>query len=755
MLLFFSGCSGLKKLEDGQQLYTGSNINIDTTEPFEDKRNINRELERVIRPQPNSTFLTMRPRLWMYQHAGEPTGRGVRHWMKNRLGEEPVLFQDVDIYRNMRIIDNRLYNLGYFDAYISHSIDSSTQKAGIDYDILLRPPYRFGNLYPIKTENQLSETINSLLNESLLVKGEPYSLELLKRERQRIDRALKKQGYFYFQPDHILFRADSSANNRMVDIHMTIKHDKPAAAGRQYRIRNIYIHADYMTRRSNQQQLNDTIFVDDGVYFMDALSQFNPHTVTRAIFFRKDSIYNVEDHDRTLNHLMSLGTFRFVNIRFMPREEDGNHFLDVRVLLTPIDRRSLSVELKGVTKSNNFVGPGIATSFTNHNLLKGAESFKISTNAAYETLVGRQVQANSTEFGLDGTLSFPRFILPFGWKTHPNVLSPKTNISLGANFMSRTDAFNLTTMSAQYTYLWNKRLTTQFRVSPLSFNLYRLGNVDESIEGILIGGTLLRRGLFEQFVIGGQFTFIHNTKLRPGTRNDWFFQFNADMSGNLAYLVMNGILGVSQLDEGGYGIFNQSFAQYSKADFDLRHYYRLGEDRLLVGRIFTGAGLPYGNSEMMPYVKQFVIGGSNSIRAFQPRSLGPGAYSPGEEAETSYSIYRTGELKLEANLEYRFTISGMFKGALFLDAGNIWRLRDEEDVPGGKFETATFFEQIALGTGAGLRIDAGFFLLRFDFAFPLANPATDTGTYFDPVELLDRNWRRNNLVFNLAIGYPF
>ncbi len=755
VLMIFSSCSGLRGLEEGQQLYTGADIHIEELEPLYDKRNIDRELERVLRPRPNSTFIFMRPRLWLYQNAGEPTGKGLRHWMKNRLGEEPVLLQDVAVERNLRLIENRLYNMGYFDASLKFRMESTHRKAHVHYEALLKPPYRFGEVFPVPEGRPMAEVINALSDQSLIQSGDPYSLDLLKRERQRINKVLKQQGYFYFHPDHILFRADSSANNRRVDIYTTVKIDKPAAAGRQYRIGNIYIHADYLTDASLGSNVADTLYLGDGVFFFDAMEQFNPKTITRAIFLPKDSIYNIDDHNLSLNNLISLGTFQFVNMRFLPRENEDVHYLDVRVLLTPIRRKSISAEARGVTRSNNFAGPGISTSFTNHNLLKGAESLKLGVNAAYETLIGRQVSASSREFGLDATLSFPRFVIPFRREISPEVLSPKTNVAMGISFMGRTDAFNLTTMNAQYGYVWSRRPVNQFRITPLALNLYRLGAIDESIEGILIGGTLLRRGLFEQFVIGGQYSYVYNSRLQPDAGNDWYFQINLDLSGNIAYVLMNHVLGVSPLEKGGYGVFNQSFAQYTRVDVDLRRYYNTGTDRQIVSRLFIGSGFPYGNSEMLPYVKQYVIGGANSVRAFHPRTLGPGSYAPEDDTQSFYNIYHTGELKLEANLEYRFGISGMFKGALFLDAGNIWRWKEDEDVPGGKFDVNSFYEQIALGAGTGLRIDAGFFLLRFDFAFPLANPKTESTGFFDPVQLHKRDWRRENLVFSLAIGYPF
>ncbi len=754
-LMLFSACTGLRRLPEDQLLYKGSRIEVEEKEAFSDDRRVAEELKKVLRPLPNSTLWKSRPGMWMYLVAGEPVGRGLRHWMKNRLGEAPVLFDEANVKRNIRLLNNRLYNLGYFDAGISHATDTAKKTVSVYYRVSVLPPYRIGDLHPLPDKNALSGAINRELESSLIVTGEPYSLELLCRERQRIDKALKKQGYFYFHPDHIIFRADSTSGNRSVDIYPAIKAGIPDAAVRKYHIGNIYIHADYMAGGPNEGRADDTLSLGNGLYFTDALKQFDPGTIVRSVFLNKDSIYNITDHDRTLNHLMSLETFRFVNLRFSPRETAGQNLLDVRVLLTPLERRSVSAELRGVTKSNHFAGPGLVTALTNHNLFGGAESLKMSINGSYEWLVGRQRTASSREFGLDASLSFPRFMLPADWKTSPLVLSPKTNILLGVNFLNRTDAFRLATIHARYGYAWNRDLATRFRVSPLVLNLFVLGDVDKAIEGVLVDGFLLRQDLFEQFIIGGQYSWIYNSRLVSSGISDWFVHLNLDLSGNLTYFLMHHILSASPGEDGGYTMFDQHFAQYAKIDADLRYYRQLGAGSRLAGRIFMGAGIPYGNSDILPYVKQYVIGGSNSIRAFYPRSLGPGTYSPADGVAGGYNIYQTGNLKLETSLEYRFDITSMFKGALFVDAGNIWRLKDDEKVPGGRFDPGRFLSEIAMGAGTGLRIDAGFFILRFDFAIPLADPAIDSGRYFDPVRLFDRAWRRDYLVFNLGIGYPF
>ncbi len=755
-MLFASGCSSLRFLEENERLYTGSDIRVEKEEKVKDVGEVKSELERVKRPEPNSRFLFWRPRLWIYNVAGEPTGRGLRHWMRNRIGRPPVLFEETSVERNKRLMENRLYNMGFFDRRVEYEIREKPKKASVKYTVYIRTPYEFGEVHPVEEEDLLGEHINLALEETTIVPGEPYRLQTLRRERERIDRELKRQGFFYFNPDFILFRADSTVGNRRVDIHTTIKADIPAAARRQYNIGNVYVFADYLMDPAQNARRTDTLKIREGLYLFDRERQFDPGPLGKAIFLERGELYDSGNHDLTLNHLLGLGVFRFVNLRFVERTVDGQPTLDVRVMLTPREKKSLSAELRGVTKSNNFAGPGITGSFSNVNFLGGAEHFRLSMNAAYETLISRQQDpASSWELGLESELTFPRFILPFRVELPAPRFVPRTKVSLSLNYLSRTDAFNLTSVRTEFGYDWNSNISTRHRLRPAVFNLFFLGAVDEDIEEILLEGPLLRRGLFEQFLIGSEYSFFYNSQLRSGRPRDWYFNFNLDVSGNLLYLMLNNVFNVSPSEEGDYRIFGQSFSQFSRADFDLRNYQPLGSGQRLVTRLRVGAGVPYGNSDYLPYVKQFHIGGSNSVRAFHPRSLGPGVYAPHDTLQGRFNIYQTGDIILEANVEYRFDITNVIKGALFVDAGNIWRLREDENTPGGEFFFDRFYEQIAIGAGTGLRFDVNFFLLRFDFAFPLAIPYSDTQRFFEPVQPHRWSWLKDNIIFNLAIGYPF
>jgi outer membrane protein insertion porin family len=744
-VLIFGSCSNLRYLDEGQRLYTGSEIKIESKERIRNEKEIRSEAESVIRPQPNTKILFWRPQLWFYNIGGDAE-TGIGSWIRNSLGRPPVLFEDVDAERTAKLIENRLFNLGHFDASVDYDLIEKRKRTGVEYNIELTAPYTIRKVIPVQGNSPVISEINLSMEETSIQTGQLYRLADLRAERERIDRHLKENGYYYFHPDFLIFMADSSSGNREIDLHMSIKPAAPQYALESYRIRNINIESGYIIETNDEgSPSRDKEEPGRRVLRSSALN--------RAIFLRTDSLYRNFNHRQTLNHLIGMGVFSFVNIRFDRAMDEDDNYMDVRIMLTPMDKRSISTELSGVTKSNNFAGPGITASFNNRNLFRGAENLNLNFEGSFETLMG-QKGVNSTELGITAELDVPRLILPYKIGTVSPRFIPKTRMSLAYSFLSRTDAFSLTSFKSQFGYIWNPSRSVEHRFNPFVFNTFRLGTISPEFEDIFSREILLRRGLFEQFLIGSDYTFIYNSQLADHRRHDWYFAGNIDLSGNLARLVSN-LAGAPKGERGDYQILNQSFSQFSRVGIDLRYYNNLGRTTRLATRFVGGIGLPYGNSEFLPYTKLFVIGGTNSIRAFQPRSLGPGAYEPPETPGSTLNIYQSGEIKLEMNIEYRFAFNNIIKGALFADAGNIWNLEENENAPGGKFHGDEFLSQIALGTGFGLRFDFTFFLLRLDLAFPLAVPYRDTNGYFQSVRPFDSQWRRDNLILNLAIGYPF
>jgi outer membrane protein insertion porin family len=750
--IFFGSCSNLRYLDDDQRLYTGSRVIFDSPEPIRNKSELQNEAESVIRPEPNTRILIWRPQLWFYNIAGDGDG-AISRWIRNTLGRPPVLFEEIDTDRTARLIENRLYNMGHFDAVAGYSLREKTKRTEVIYQVDLKTPYVIRNIYYPNENIAIAEDINNSSEGSLLQSGNVYRLETLKNERERIDTYLKELGYYYFHPDFLLFWADSTAGDREVDLHLTIKPATPQYALERYYIRNIQIESGFTLETPAKNDTDNEGEINDGVYVDQGMGILKARTLNRAIFFEQDSLYRNTAHRQTISHLIGMGIFRFVNIRF-ERIEDNQNYLDVRILLTPADKKNISTEVRGLTKSNNFAGPGLSASFTNRNFLRGAENFSISIDGAFETLMGQR-GVNSTEFGISTELSIPRLIIPYKLGTVSPRFIPRTRMSLSYSFMHRTDAFSLSSFRSQFGYIWNPSRSVEHRLNPFVFNAFSLGTISPEYQDIFSREVLLRRGLFEQFLIGSEYAFMYQSQLARHRRHDWYFNFNIDLSGNLARLA-SGLLGAEPVGENGdYRILNHSFSQFTRTDIDLRYYNNLGRNTRIATRLIAGIGVPYGNSTSLPFTKLFVIGGTNSIRAFHPRTLGPGAYIPPDDLGTTFNIYQSGEIKLEMNIEYRFAFSNTIKGAFFADAGNIWNIEEDENAPGGQFHASEFLSQIALGTGMGLRFDFNFFLLRLDLAFPLAIPYSETAGYFENIRPLDSQWRRDNLILNVAIGYPF
>ncbi len=749
-------CSSTRYLDEDQKLYTGSDITIESEEKVENKKELVSELNRAIRPQPNERVFWWRYRVWFYNVAGEDPRDPLRKWMKNRIGREPVLWADFDGQRTVRLLENRLFNRGYFDAVVTFEPLEKEKKASAKFHLNLPPPFRISEVLPLDDSREIAEFINASMENSLLQEGQIYRLSKLREERERISKHIRDEGFFFFNPDFVIFRADTTVGNREVKLALSLNPAMPQNAFQPYTIRNTVINANHTLETDPSRQSSDSISLDNNVLLINNDDLFKPATLERAVFFENNKLYNTRDHDLTLNHLMGLGVFKFVNLRFSEVNEADTPMLDLQVQLTPMEKKNLGVELRGVSKSTGFIGPGLTLSFSNRNFLGGAEHFSINLDGAYEVLMGAgDRRATSLEAGVGSELTIPRFVAPFGFSDINPLYLPRTKISLSFNYLSRTDAFSVTSFRSQFGYEWRQSTTSNYRLFPLVFNVFYLGTISEQYEEFFSREVLFRRGLFEQFLLGSEFSSYWNTQLRGQQKHAWYFNYNLDLSGNLAWLLLHGLSLGQESEEGDYEIINRSFSQYSKTDFDVRYYLDMGNGQKLVSRLAAGIGIPYGNSSTLPYIKLFTTGGSNSIRAFHPRSLGPGSYSSPDTLVGSFDIYQSGDIKLEFNLEYRYEMTRIIKGAIFADAGNVWNLRERENVPGGKFDSSEFLNQVALGTGVGLRLNFTFFILRFDLAFPLAVPYDDSPGYFQSIKPLESQWRRDNLVLNLAIGYPF
>jgi len=545
----------------------------------------------------------------------------------------------------------------------------------------------------------------------------------------------------------------------MFDLSLQIKKEIPVEATQIYTIGNIYIYSGYsLNRDSTTVSVSDTVSTG-GCYYVDLDRKFEPDVIFRSVFLRKGDIYSRENYNITLNRLMNLGVFKFVNIRFVRTDSAGIPRLEPHIYLTPLLEKNIRFELQGVSKSNNLVGPVFESSFRNRNMFGGAELLKLSVDIGFETyLGGGQSKGNSYEIGTRGELELPKFVTPFRLENISSLFVPKTHFVLGMRMLHRLQYYQLYSVDASFGYNWKESISKEHTGHPLSITFAQLARTTQKFNDLLNTNPLLRKSFEEQFIIGQNYSFTFNDQFDTDQKNHVYFKGSIDLSGNLLHLGQSLFIKRKATPEAPYKIFGMIYSQYYKFDIDVRHYFNtIDHSPLLASRLIAGIGIPYGNSATLPYVKQFFIGGSNSVRAFVSHGLGPGSYKIPDSVIAKSFIDQAGDIKLEANTEFRFPIVSILKGALFVDAGNIWLLREDPSRPGGMFSGKAFLDQVAVGTGFGVRLDLSFFIIRCDLAFPLRVPSLPDNERWiiRKIDFGDPSWRTNNLVLNVAIGYPF
>ncbi len=750
ILAVASGCSNTGYLAQGEKIYTGAELAIEKKGEIPDEGDLEDQLEKLIVPEPNGKFLGLfRMKLWLYNVG----------LFSESMGEPPVLLQSVAPDRVATRMRTLLENKGYFQSEVNYKVREEEKTGDVQYTVDIHSPYTISSVSVKGDDSPVINSIRATMNETVLKIGEPYDLSKLQQERVRIDSALKDKGLFYFSPDFILFQADSSVGGRKVDLSLRLRNRIPEKATRICTIGDVTIYSGYaLNRDSVNVPAGDTVNVD-GYYYIDLDKQFDPEVIIRSVFFVKGSPYRRHDHDQTLNRLMNLRVFKFVNIRFVEADSAGISRLNAHIYLTPLLMKTIRVELQGVSKSNNLAGPVFDSSFRNRNILRGAELFKLTLEAGFETSIrGTQSGGSSYELGSRAELELPKFLLPFALEYNSSRFVPKTRTVLGLRLLHRLQYYQIFSIDASFGYTWKETLSKEHSFNPISVTVAHLTNTTQQFKDLMTTNPFLRRSFEEQFIIGQTYSFTYTDQLERDRKNHLYFKGSVDLSGSLIHLVHSLFRKDKATPSNPYTILGAAYSEYSKFDVDIRQYYNTRDQTSsIASRLIAGIGIAHGNSSTLPYVKQFYIGGSNSVRAFDARSLGPGSYKTPDSLASSSFADQAGDIKLEANCEYRFPIVSILRGALFIDAGNIWMRKDDPNRPGGTFSGKTFLDEIAVGTGFGLRLDLSFFILRFDLAFPLRVPYLSKGERWvtSKIDFGSPSWRKENLVLNVAIGYPY
>ncbi len=753
--LLLAACSGTKYLPKGEKLYSGAEIKLESVDNLskKKKRFIKNTGEGVIRPQPNKSFLGMRPKLWMYMQAAENPKSKFGKWLQ-KSGEPPILMSSIKPNVTSKIIDATFFNIGIFKSATEYKIADKKNTAKVIYISHVHTPYAIKELvYSISDEN-LGKIILTEKDQSLIKAREDYNLDQLKNERTRIDDLLKNNGYFYFNPDFLLFKADTSEVNQSVTLTLTLKDSIPKKALTVYRINKVYIDQEY----SLNEEINhakDTIHFETTIFFgKESEMKIRPKVILRSVYLKNQDIYSRKNHNITLNRLMSMGNFKFVRVSFSGSDTSASGFLDVTILITPTPKRTFRAEADIVTKSNNFTGPQLNISLLNRNTFNGAELLNLNMAGSYEAqFSGKFKNLYSFSLSPQVELYFPRFLVPFKIRTN-SMEVPKTRFSLSYNYLKRVNYFDMRTFQFIYGFKWKENIKKEHELNPINVSYTSIGNKSPLFIDLLAANPFLERSYKELFIAGGTYSFTYNEQVLPKKTIQYYFHFTAEAAGN-TFSLAKAITGEKISADQPSKIAGSIYSQFAKLSIDGRAYYNFKNKNKLVFRIFSGIGKPYGNSSTLPYVKQFFSGGPNSIRAFPINSVGPGTFHQ-NEYNTGF-LQLGGDVKLETNAEFRFNIFRLFKGALFTDAGNIWVLKSDPANAIRALSVSNFYNEIAVGAGIGLRIDVSFFVLRFDLATPLRKPWLEENHRWvtNRIALGSSSWRSENLILNVAIGYPF
>ncbi len=753
------GCNPTKYISEEESLLDKSDIKIDNN-------NIKKsDLSPYIKQAPNKKIFGARFHLGLYNLSNIEKEKWPHAWLR-RIGEEPVVFDPFTASKSSEQIENYLFSKGYFNASVDADYFIRKKRANIVYDISAREPYRIRNVsYNVK-DTTLRKFIYMDSINCIIDKGETYDVDLLQAERLRLERLIKDLGFYGFSRDNINFRVDSTIGSRKVDIQYIVKLAEKIGPNnriieshhKRYRINNVFIYPDFDPRAALENRQGYFSMLDtslyNGFYFVSdrSVPSVKNDVIIQSLYIKPGELFQVTNMEQSQGHLSSLQALGRVNIRYYETDpqitnERGEIMLNCVIQITPVVKQAYRIELEGTNSAGNL-GGAVNLVYQHKNLFRGAEQLNMKIKGSYEALEEKISGSRSTqEYGFESSLTLPRFLFPFlESEKFIKKYNPKTSIQTAYNYQ-KMPVYTRTVANATFGYKWKSGNFKSHSINPLQLNVVNLPYIDPEFEMDIDTSSYLAYSYKDIMIVGGNYTYIFNNQNINKARSYWYIKFNGELAGNLMAAAFNAAK--SEKTDGSYTIFNQNFAQYFRGDIDIRYNRTLNDVSSIVYRAFAGIGIPYGNSEGMPFEKQYFSGGANGIRAWQVRSLGPGSHIP-----SNSSFYNsTADIKLELNIEYRYKLFWILEGAMFLDAGNIWTYNVDENRPGANFEFNRFYKELAVGTGIGLRFDLNFIILRTDLGMKLRDPqlAEDSKWIMSNRDL---SWR-DDFNLSLGIGYPF
>lgn len=704
--------------------------------------------------------------LWVYNisHDKSDKEKRLKRWlgiykMGKIIGEPPVIMDTVLNERSVKQVESYMLNKGYYRSQVKDVVETfgrRDNKAMVTYDIQAGRPIKIRDIRYHFQDTIISKLVMNDTTNCLLKPEGNLNVDVMQQERKRITSLLKENGFFKFSKEYIYYKVDTSKSDFYADVDLNIINMNDSSIHQQYTLNNIYYFNDFepeefMKNKESYYTQFDTVIFGDNYFLSRKKSIVKPKVIKYASYLDKGHLYSSLDVNNTFRHLSSMNEYKLINIRYNELKDTSK--LDVMVQLSPFPKYNYIAELEGTNSSGNL-GVGGRLSFEHKSLFRGAEILNVSVYGKLESQntfskgIEENIAFNSQEAGANVSIHFPQFLLPINSEEFIKNYNPKTVLEFKVNYKDRPE-YTRSIYGSSFGYYWASKKYFKHSVKVIDLSAVKVFDMSNDYLNS-IENTYLEKSFDDYLISATNYSLYYSNKKQRKGKNHLSIMFNGEIAGNLLNLYSTAV--DAEPVNGSYNVLNNKFAQYWRTDIDFRYNMQLKrKSDHLIFRFYSGYALPYGNITAMPYVKQFYSGGANGIRAWPVRSLGPGSYIN----STRKYYNEAADLKLEANIEYRFKLFWVMEGALFVDAGNIWATNAADPRDGAQFEIDSFHKEIAIGTGFGFRFDFSFFILRLDYGIKVRDPKESEAHRWLIVNEGYNPFGADYSMFNFGIGYPF
>ena len=734
--LSFTGCSVNRFIPEGEHMLDQVSIRSDKSELK------TAPLMGYVGQHPNSKWFSLaKVPLHIYSLSGRDSTKRFNRFLR-RLGEPPVIYDSTLSQKTRFNIQNAVQNMGYLNAEVDLLEVPKGNRIGVRYYVMPHQRYKVKEIEKDIRDTAIAGQLTGGSYVSLLQDNMNFDLNVLDAERSRINTYLQNSGYYKFNKDFVRFEADTTIGNHQVDLKMILQ--------------------EYSVGKSGVSGLHQRYTIGNITYDIPVSHNkpfVRPKVIARANELTEGNLYREQDVQDTYSRLNRLGAVQSGRISLTENSEDSTK-LDVLISVTPSKRNSFNIELEG-TNSAGDLGVAVALSYQNRNIFRGSELLNLKARGAFEAIKGLRGYSdqNFIEYSFEAGITFPDFKCPFLRQSFRKRALATSELGFMFDSQDRPE-FHRRVLTTSWRYRWTRAARRmQHRIDLLDINYVFMPWISDTFRERYLDNpesrnAILRYNYENLFIVKWGYSFFYSSQSLNSTSknygtNAYIIRASIETAGNLLYGISSASK-ASKNEDGQYTLFKNAYAQYVKGDFDFSKSFLINKTNSLALHFGLGIAYPYGNSSILPYEKRYFSGGANSVRGWSVRELGPGTFL-GNDGKIDF-INQTGDLKLDMNIEYRTHLFWKFDAAVFIDAGNIWTLRDYEDQPGGQFRFDTFWRQIAVAYGLGLRLNFNYFILRLDGGMKAINPAYEDSRRHFPI--IHPNFKRD-FSFHFAVGLPF